>query len=171
MFVSLESAELYEAQMVAAFLHAAQKYDDQDYIFHIENVVNVLERFGIIDRDLVIAAYLHDTVEDTQASFKLIEKYFGEEVMHLVNAVTNEQGVNRKERNLKTYQKLSKNPKAILVKLADRIANVEQAIEKKNESFIKMYRKEFPAFKYALYEVSDPRAYKMWEHLEKLLGE
>jgi (p)ppGpp synthase/HD superfamily hydrolase len=163
-----EFLEKSNAKMLAEFLHAKQTYDDQDYIYHIDMVVCVLERFGIYDEDLIIAAYLHDSVEDTSASLKLIEKYFGIEVMRIVNAVTNEQGLNRKERNLKTYQKLMQNKRAIIVKLADRIANVEQALLKGNMRFFKMYADEYPGFKYYLRGVSTEQAKPLWEHLDKL---
>ena len=157
------------ARILAEFLHAAQTYDDQEYIFHIDSVVEVLKRFGINEHDSIVAAYLHDSVEDTQASLKLIETHFGEGVMHLVNAVTNERGINRKERNLKTYQKLMKCPHAIVIKLADRIANVEQSLAKNNMRFYKMYFDEYPAFTYALKGVSYERALPLWEHLDNLM--
>lgn len=163
-----ELLEQDSARMLAEFLHAKQTYDDQDYIYHIDSVVEVLRRFSIIDEDILIAAYLHDSVEDTTASLKLIRKYFGEQVMILVNAVTNEQGLNRKERNLKTYQKLMKEPKAIILKLADRIANVEQALSKGNMRFFKMYADEYPVFKYSLEQHSYVVAKPMWKHLDKL---
>jgi len=166
--IANEAMERDNAKMLAEFLHAKQTYDDQDYIYHIDMVVYVLERFGIHDEDAILAAYLHDSVEDTTATLKLIEKYFGKEVMLLVNAVTNEQGLNRKERNIKTYHKLMQHPNAIVVKLADRIANVEQALSKGNMRFFKMYADEYPSFKYYLKAVSPEKAKTLWEHLDKL---
>lgn len=158
-----------QARMLAEFLHAAQTYDDQEYIYHIDSVVAILEEFGVADQDAIIAGYLHDTVEDTQATLKLVKKYFGEEVMHTVNAVTNERGINRKERNLKTYQKLMKHKKGIIVKLADRIANVRQSLAKNNMGFFKMYYDEYPSFRSALYDESDLQAKPLWNCLDALM--
>ena len=154
------------AKTLAECLHSKQSYDDKDYIYHIENAVNVLLRFKIIDENIIITTYLHDTVEDTQMTFSLIKKYFGEEVCEMVNCVTSEIGLNRKERNLKTYQKLATNKKAIIVKLADRIANVEHSLKKQNTKFIQMYKDEYSSFRYYLKSEDN----EMWDHLDKLMA-
>lgn len=158
------------AMMLAEFLHAKQKYDDQDYIFHLIATVNVLNEFGFNEEDDVIAGYLHDSIEDTTATYKLIAKRFGWIVADMVQAVTNEQGKNRKERNLKTYQKLIGNTRALAIKLADRIANVRHGLEKGNMSFFEMYLKEYPTLRHYLYN-GDASLEGMWLCLDKLFNE
>jgi len=158
------------AMMLAEFLHAKQKYDDQDYMYHLIATVHVLNEFGFNEEDDVIAGYLHDSIEDTTATYKLIAKRFGWVVADTVQAVTNEQGKNRKERNLKTYQKLLGNTRALAVKLADRIANVRHSISKGNVSFFEMYKKEYPTLRHYLY-TGDAPLESMWLCLDKLFSE
>jgi (p)ppGpp synthase/HD superfamily hydrolase len=58
------------------------------YVTHVVAVADALARYYPSEQDLVIAGLLHDTVEDTGASFKLLETTFGKEVTRLVRAVT-----------------------------------------------------------------------------------
>ncbi len=167
-FSTSERLAFYHARKLANFLHAKQTYGDEDYIYHVDQVVDTLVFWGTTELNIIIAAYLHDVVEDTQATFALIEEYFGTFVRNTVEAVTNESGLNRKERNLKTYLKLKDNEDAILVKLADRIANMEHS-KKMRTRFYQMYADEYPGFRYALYNPEHKRARGMWGHLDKLV--
>lgn len=163
--------EIYQARMLAEFLHNGQTYGDgEDYLKHLDDVFKILKEYEIADKNILASAYLHDAIEDTQANYKLIEKYFGKNIADIVYAVTNESGINRKERNSKTYQKIQNNDKAIILKLADRIANTRQSLN--NIKFFNMYKKEFEVFKYFLYnENASKETLKMWEELEKLYQE
>lgn len=85
------------------------------------------------------------------------------DIANLVYAVTNEQGRNRAERHLKTYPKIKVyGRKAIILKLADRIANVQMGGD-----MVKAYRKEYVDFKNALCQDKDD---PMWLYLDKLLS-
>lgn len=159
------------AKMIAECVHCAQNYDEHDYLYHLQKVVDTLVKFGFgDDEELVCAAWLHDSVEDTQLKISVIEKYFGKGVAALVYAVTNEIGQNRKERSQKTYLKLSGNGRATMLKVADRIANVENALEKENLRFFEMYKEEYGVFRYALRPaLLTPDANRMWDHLDTLM--
>lgn len=163
-------ADPVKARQFAELVHAGQRYSlNIPYTVHLQNVVDVLARFGVTDPNYVCAAWLHDSIEDTNTSYNDIKSNFGARVAELVYDVTSELGRNRKERNEKTYPKLNKNWAALLLKLADRIANVEYgaATGGKND----MYAKEFVGFKEALYsEAQGDVLIKMWNHLSKLLG-
>jgi (p)ppGpp synthase/HD superfamily hydrolase len=151
-----------EARMVAVKGHAAQSYDDIfPYEKHLDDVVDVLKRFDVGNKYL-IAGYLHDIIEDGALSYNKISDYFGEEIAEIVYCVTDELGRNRKERKAKTLPKIAQNPDAVIIKLADRIANIEHGGK------IDMYAKEYFDFKFALYS-KDRLAEPMWEHLESLL--
>lgn len=156
------------AKMLAEFLHNGQTYGDgEDYTTHLQTVHNVLIEFKCYDNNIIIGAWLHDAVEDTVASFKLIKKYFGDKVERVVYLVTNETGVNRKERNLKTYQKLKGQEDGLTLKLADRIANTRKAIG--NEKFFSMYKEEYVMFRYFLYDANHSEIIQnMWKELDKL---
>jgi (p)ppGpp synthase/HD superfamily hydrolase len=151
----------------AISLHGAQDYDGKPYFYHLEQVVDVLKEFGFTDDKYVVAGYLHDTLEDTAVSYKDIEKEFGKDVAEIVYCVTDELGRDRKERKAKTYPKIRSNPDAIVVKLADRIANMRSSkINQKGLS--KMYQKEMDTFKKELYDEDQIEAAPMWLELFEL---
>jgi guanosine-3',5'-bis(diphosphate) 3'-pyrophosphohydrolase len=157
------------AKMFAEIAHAGQVYNcEVPYTFHLENVVEVLKRFQLTDPVMICAGYLHDAIEDTTKSFNDIKERFGEDVAELVYCVTSELGRNRKERNIKTYPKIAANRMAVMLKLADRIANVEYGLASGGK--FEMYAKEFPDFYKALSSsTTDVIETNMWNHLKRLL--
>lgn len=157
---------LQQARAFAASAHGDQKYGDQPYTVHLAAVAQVLIRYGITDEDLLVAAWLHDIIEDTYITRGEVEAFFGERVAELVWCVTNEPGKNRRERHLKTYPKIRANPDALLLKLADRIANIEACYES-NSNLIGMYRKEAVGFEQALRV--EGQYEDMWNHIFDLL--
>lgn len=152
-----------EARQVAALAHGTQTYDDIfPYTKHLDDVVNVLKRFGFSGA-YICAGYLHDVIEDGGLSYNRLRDFFGEEVAEMVYCVTDELGRNRDERKLKTLPKTRGNPKAVVLKLADRIANIEHGGK------IKMYRKEYPEFWRSLYDPENTAAEPLWVRLKELL--
>lgn len=158
---------LYQVKFFATTKHVTQEgqmYGPLPYTHHLAAVEAVLRRFGFGD-DLVMlqAGWLHDSVEDTKTKAKEIIEAFGEEVANLVVAVTNEPGENRKARGLATYPKIrAAGPRAVALKLADRIANVENG-----GKLVKMYQKEYEDFRRALFTAGENE--EMWAHLDGLL--
>lgn len=149
--------------------HGSQKYGENLYVKHLDDVYEVLKRFGFDKPELLEAAYLHDIVEDTNISIQEIEKVFGWKISDLVWRVTSAEGKNRKERNERTYPKIAGDYWSIVLKLADRIANVEESI-KTGSTLLHMYKKEYPYFKSSLLGVFvDERSMSMWNHLDNLL--
>lgn len=164
----LRVTKIKEAAYTAIRLHGMQTYGDGlPYYHHLEQVVDVLKEFGFTDDKFVIAGYLHDVLEDTAISYNDIKSQFGEEVAEIVYAVTDELGRNRKERKAKTYPKIKANHDAIIVKLADRIANTRSSIKNK-PNMAKMYVKELKGFRDALY-VPNTEAEPLWNELEDSL--
>ncbi len=158
------------AKMFAEASHAGQSYDNFPYTYHLGQVVEMLKKFGFDDPVMLSAGWLHDSIEDTNRNYNDIASEFGTEVADLVYAVTNEKGKSRRERNEKTYPGIRGNDRAVALKLADRIANVEHgAINGGKEE---MYKKEFAAFEAALRtkENEDDGIKRMWTHLARLLG-
>ena len=153
-----------EARMVAVVAHSNQRYDEIfPYEKHLDDVVDILKRFGFSGK-YIVAGYLHDTIEDDGISYNDIKKHFGFEVAEMVYCVTDELGRNRKEKKEKTLPKTASNPDAIIIKLADRIANIEHGGK------IDMYAKEYDEFKGALYLNTPKDGKLMWECLDKLLS-
>jgi (p)ppGpp synthase/HD superfamily hydrolase len=145
--------------------HGDQKYGVHPYGFHLLDVHNILIEFGEFDDDLLTAAWLHDVLEDTAADGFTIFGMFGKRVWELVCAVTNEPGANRKERHLKTYPKIARDPMAITLKQADRIANM-RASAASTHRLRAMYHREYSGFRAAL----EPHGgnLKMWDELDRL---
>lgn len=130
-----------------------QLYDDLPYVDgHVDKVVAALFEHrevivAMVGEDvftnLVISAYLHDSVEDTKATIRLIARRFGLPVARLVWAVTGV-GATRVIRNADMERKILLHVLAAILKLADRIANVRaSAFGSKHRT---MYWKELPHF-------------------------
>jgi len=150
-----------EARMVAEKVHANQTYDKIfPYMKHVDDVVAVLNRFGYSGK-FRIAGFLHDSMEDGDLSYKDIKTRFGEDIAEIVFCVTDELGRTRKEKKEKTLPKTASNPDSIIVKLADRIANMEHGGK------AGMYQKEHSEFRKALYRPDHSEA--MWTYLEGLI--
>ena len=152
-----------EARMVSIQAHGNQTYDEIfPYYKHTDDVVDVLKRFGFSGK-YIVAGHLHDIIEDTSLSYNKVKKHFGLDVAEMVYCVTDELGRNREEKKKKTLPKTASNPSAIVLKLADRIANIEHGGK------IDMYRDEYSEFRDALFSNTPDDAIIMWDHLETLL--
>jgi hypothetical protein len=148
-----------------------QSYDNQPYSVHLTQVYNVLmPSFG--DEDVIMNASLcHDLLEDTGITYNDLKTFVGRDVADVVYDVTNELGKNRKERAEKTYPKIAANPLAVIVKVADRIANTTYS-KKSGSSMYKKYCSEYPSFRQALYNNFPNHPYNdRIEHLWKVLEE
>lgn len=163
------------ARRIAVEAHGEQRYGDEPYEHHLAAVVAVLQRFGANHDDaesaaLLVAAWLHDALEDTALARNNVEREFGGEIAELVWRVTDEPGQNRKARKAATLPKIAESESAIILKLADRIANVEAA-EQNNSGLFEMYRREHAEFAAALQAQSkSERSKRMWRHLSRLLS-
>jgi (p)ppGpp synthase/HD superfamily hydrolase len=169
-----------KARELAARAHGEQKYGKYPYTYHLKKVEEALRRFGYdpdsaededhvaLSWDLVTAAWLHDVIEDTQVTRSEISQQFNHRVASLVWAVTNPVGGNRAWRASKVYPKIINTPYALILKLADRIANVEASVETKS-GLINMYAKEWDAFqsKYRIKGEHDD----MWKYIDRLIRE
>lgn len=152
-----------EARMVAILAHGNQRYDEiYPYEKHLDDVVEVLKRFGFSGK-FIVAGYLHDVIEDGALSYNKLKKHFGYEVAEMVYCVTDELGRDRKEKKIKTLPKTASNPDAIILKLADRIANIEHGGK------VDMYAKEYDEFKGVLVLNTPTDGKRMWDHLDSLL--
>ncbi|WP_222263634.1 RelA/SpoT family protein [Modestobacter marinus] len=122
-------ALLQRAYDVAEEAHAAQKRKSGDpYITHPLAVATVLAGLGM-DTTTLVAALLHDTVEDTGVTLDAIRADFGPEVAHLVDGVTKIDKVKlgdaaQAETIRKMIVAMSRDPRVLVIKLADRLHNM-----------------------------------------------
>jgi len=157
-----------EARAFAIKAHADQKYGERPYSYHLDQVAALAKPYG---EEAVAIAYLHDTAEDTEITISEIESRFGSKIAACVALLTDEPGANRKKRKAKTYAKLAgvsgPNEIALLVKAADRLANVRACVKDQNQSLWRLYQSEQATFRAAAYRsgLCDP----LWSELEMLL--
>lgn len=72
------------AKFWATVKHAGQSYGPVPYTHHLAEVEAVLRRFGTNDETMLIAAWCHDSIEDTGTKLKEIREMFGSDVAELV---------------------------------------------------------------------------------------
>lgn len=101
----------------------------EPYITHPIAVAEILAGFRL-DRDTIIAAILHDTVEDTDVSDDEIEQRYGKVVARLVDGVTKlkSSSHNKQQNKAATFHKILTatldDPRVLIIKLADRLHNM-----------------------------------------------
>ncbi|OVE81535.1 phosphohydrolase [bacterium M21] len=125
-------------RLLIALAFAAEKHRDHrrkdgtetPYINHpIEVAALLADLGGIGDEAILMAALLHDTVEDTDTTFSEIREHFGSQVELLVAEVTDDRAQTRLERWAKQVEHASHlSHGAKLIKLADKIHNVRSII-------------------------------------------
>jgi len=120
---------ILKAADFAAYKHRNQKRKDEEktpYINHPIAVAKIISEIGNIeDPEILAAALLHDTIEDTKTTPEELIDNFGERVCHLVQEVTDEKSLpklERKQRQIDHAKEISKD--AALIKLGDKISNV-----------------------------------------------
>ena len=140
--------EFLKAASFAAKKHISQKRKGNDaapYINHPLEVANLLANVGQIeDYDVLIAAVLHDTIEDTDTSKEEITELFGKEVCEMVLEVTDDKSLpkaERKEKQVEHAPNLSKGAK--LIKLGDKISNIRDVMENPPDGWSDARRLEY----------------------------
>ena len=122
-------ALLQRAYDVAEEMHRAQRRKSGDpYITHPLAVATILAELGM-DTTTLVAALLHDTVEDTEYSIERLRSDFGDEVGHLVDGVTKLDKVQlgsaaEAETIRKMVIAMARDPRVLVIKLADRLHNM-----------------------------------------------
>ena len=122
---------LSKAYTFAVEAHKNQKRDAGDpYIIHPVAVASILTELKL-DSATITTGLLHDTIEDTKATYQTVEKEFGKEVADLVDGVTKISQLEGKvisNSKAENFRKLilatSKDIRVLLVKLADRLHNM-----------------------------------------------
>jgi len=128
-----EMGKLLQAARFSAHKHRYQRRKDKDASPYINHPIEVAELIanvgGVSDLPTLLAAILHDTVEDTDTNPAELEKAFGPEVRSLVEEVTDDKSLPKEERKrlqIEHAQRLSIRAKQI--KIADKICNVRDII-------------------------------------------
>ena len=124
-----ELALLLKALAFAAGKHRDQRRKDAEaspYINHPIALADVLvNEGGVTDVEVLCAALLHDTVEDTATTHEELLEAFGSRIARIVAEVTDDKALSKAERKrLQVEHAVHLSPEAKLVKLADKICNL-----------------------------------------------
>jgi guanosine-3',5'-bis(diphosphate) 3'-pyrophosphohydrolase len=130
-----ELALLLEALAFAAHKHRDQRRKDAEaspYINHPIALADVLvNEGGVTDVEVICAALLHDTVEDTATTHEELVNAFGSRIARIVAEVTDDTSLAKDERKrLQIEHAPSLSHEAKLVKLADKICNLRDVAER-----------------------------------------
>lgn len=123
--------EIEDAYIFAAKLHAGQyRISEEPYIVHPVEVAKILTDL-MMDKHTIIAALLHDIIEDTGTEPETIKERFGEDVLNLVQGVTKlgkYQFKSKEERQAENFRRMfiamANDVRVIFLKLADRLHNM-----------------------------------------------
>ena len=130
---SLQPELLERAYYFAAEKHHGQFRKDKTslYIIHPLATATIVAEMGLDDPDSILAALLHDTIEDTDCTHEELARLFGVTVADLVEGVTKLTRVNysthedeQMENLRKMFMAMSRDIRVILIKIADRLHNM-----------------------------------------------
>ncbi|MFW6367003.1 MAG: HD domain-containing protein, partial [Spirochaetota bacterium] len=125
------TAMIEKAYNIAEEAHRYQKrLSGEPFITHPLEVAGILAK-NRLDPSCIIAALLHDVVEDTLTGMDFIAREFGEEIAHLVDGVTKISSLKNRTKSHEQAQTLRKmllatidDPRVIIIKLADKTHNM-----------------------------------------------
>jgi guanosine-3',5'-bis(diphosphate) 3'-pyrophosphohydrolase len=138
---------LLSALDFAAEKHKTQRRKDPGqtpYVNHVIEVAAILARHGVTDRTALLAAILHDTIEDTGTTPDELAERFGPEVRDVVLEVTDDKSLPKAERKrLQVEHAPHLSHAARLVKLGDKISNIRYVAHHPPESWSVERRREY----------------------------
>jgi peptide deformylase len=158
------------AATLARLAHAEQRYGSGPYEAHLAATAAVLREAGVRDPELVAAAWLHDVIEDTPVRREAVAEGFGERVAAIVDAVSLRPWLEADEARAESWARVAATPEAVLVKLADRVANTRMGGPKAGR-----YRAQQPMLVAALRD-ADPGPHaeavgRLWAMLDRALSD
>lgn len=139
-----------------AIVFAEQKHDGQkmkypenvSYSAHIFGVTMLAVKYASqmknVNMDLLVCtAVLHDTLEDTSATFKEIEKVFGKQIAEGVLALTKNEKLEKEKQMADCIERIKKQPKEVaIVKMADRMFNIRCRVPSWDNEKQEVYKAE-----------------------------
>ncbi len=127
----VDGKTIHAAFDYALKMHGAQARESgEPYVVHPLKVAEILADMEM-DQTTIVAALLHDCIEDTKASYDNIEQNFGADVARLVDGVTKLDGIEfrtkdeqKAESLRKMFFAMAKDIRVVIIKLADRLHNM-----------------------------------------------
>lgn len=136
-----------KAREFAEKAHKGQvrKFSGKEYVSHPKQVAKLVRKYKESHKieELVSAALLHDTIEDTGTTGADLEKMFGGLVASLVEELTNDEKKLREMGKTEYMRKkmINMSTWGLVIKLADRLSNVSD-FDTANPEFVNRYRKQ-----------------------------
>jgi GTP pyrophosphokinase len=126
-----ETSAIFRAAMVAAEAHSGQfRHSGEPYVSHPVAVAGIVADLGL-DETTVVAALLHDSVEDTGVTLEDLERWFGADVASVVDGVTKLDRLafdSKEAQQAATIRKMfiamASDWRVLLIKMADRLHNM-----------------------------------------------
>ena len=130
-YFNVNAEEIKKAYIFSLDNHGSALRDSGELFFtHPLAVANILTDLKM-DPDSIIAALLHDIVEDTDVTYERVAEEFGESVARIVNGVTKISGfesISVVDNQIENYKKLllssAQDARVLIIKLADRLHNI-----------------------------------------------
>ena len=127
----MDMGRIEAAYAMARLAHSGQlRRDGSPYVTHCVAAADIAVDMGL-DEDSIVAALLHDVIEDTQLSYQDIARQFGEPVANIVEGVTKltrVQYTSKEDEQMENLRKMlmamAKDIRVILIKIADRLHNM-----------------------------------------------
>lgn len=143
-----DAALLLKATRFAAERHRNQRRKSAEadpYINHPIVVADLLASIGNVSEPTVlVAAILHDTIEDTETTSEQLDALFGRDVRLLVQEMTDDKSLPKDERKRLQIEHASQlSAAAKLIKLADKIANVRDVTDQPAKGWSVQRRREY----------------------------
>lgn len=173
-----------EKQAYCATAHGEQRYgntatDDggmdgfHPYHVHLAETAAIAVRFGVENTAILTACWGHDVLEDTDKTIHdLLLAGFNPYEVALIWACTDGDADTRAERKQQAYSKIQIVYGAVIVKLCDRIANIEHAMVAGYLRKYELYKAEMAEFERALrnLEAEDETVRRLWQHTHWLFS-
>ncbi len=172
----MQIQDLYQETIkFVAEAHKNQKIPGSNlpYLVHLSNVcmevISVFSSDSVLNKELAIqCSLLHDVIEDTEISYKIVKEKYGQPVADGVLALTKNREIDKKEQLLDSIERIKKQPKEIwMVKMADRITNLQEPPSNWNNKKRIAYKKEAELIYNMLKEANQ----KLSKRLKQKIGE
>ena len=129
--MDMDMGRIEAAYAMARLAHSGQlRRDGSPYVTHCVAAADIAVDMGL-DEDSIVAALLHDVIEDTQLTYQDIARQFGEPVANIVEGVTKltrVQYTSKEDEQMENLRKMlmamAKDIRVILIKIADRLHNM-----------------------------------------------
>lgn len=143
-----EAAVLLRAVAFSAAKHQNQRRKGADASPYINHPVDVAEMLAAVasvtDLDTLVAAILHDTIEDTSATTEDIEALFGGKVRAIVEEVTDDKKLPKPQRKSLQVERAPRlSGPAKLIRVSDKISNIRELMQSPPQDWSAQRRREY----------------------------